>query len=252
MAYGWSPASLPNLKFWWRADQTPALSTSKNITQLDDQSGNGNHGAWDTDQTRRVANVTGGLSAIEFDGLGQYRFHLPTNAFSGVTSAQIFVALQCNADVPSSAPNTGLWRFGTDSLASHYSYTDGVIYDDFGSSTRFTVGNPTPNLSLWHRLCVKAESSGYQLWINNTSVYSNATSCGSSWHSQPSFGGETVSFVDYRFKGYLLEIFCYTSVLSSTDRATADTYLADRISGAWAAAEAATGTRRSFIAGMIG
>jgi hypothetical protein len=232
--YGWAPDDIAGLVFWWRSDAGLVLSGS-DISTFGDQSGNGNDGAWTGARAGLESNVTGSLPAARFNGAPLYQ--LPNNCLSGLTSAQVFAAIKCDADVPADALDTGLWRFGTDAFATHYPFTDGNVYDDFGSSSRFTIGNTVADKSAWHRLCVKAESSGYQAWINNTSEFSNATSCGSSWQADPLFGGENVGLDEYRFNGYLLEIFMYDSVLSSGDRGQVDQYLSDRIDGTWYAAE---------------
>lgn len=236
--YGWSPTSLSGLKFWWRADAGLTLSGS-DISTFGDQSGNSNHGSWTGARATLESNVTGSLPAARFNAAPIYT--LPTNSFSGVTAAQIFLALKLDTDTAVGNAENGLWSFGTDvtNATRYVSSTDQNVYDTFGHSARFgPLGNPSVDLSTWHRLCVKAQSSGYQIWINNSSLFSNATSCGSSWRSQPWFGGIDLGIGNTpRLKGRLLEIFCYSDVKNSTDRGLADTYLADRISGAWYAAE---------------
>jgi hypothetical protein len=243
--YGFAPDDIAGLKLWWRADV--GLTTSVDgfgntiVSTFGDQSGNSNHGTWTGARARVITNVTGNLPAVFFDGTAGFLYELPINAFSGITAAQMFMAIKTEeAPVGVGTNVSGLYDFSresTNSWAGHYPWSDGTIYDTFGSSTRFNFASPG-GLTSWHRLCIKAEASGYQMWKNNTSVHSNATSCGSNWISnRPRFGAWTLSGSNYRFKGYLLEIFMYDNVLSSGDRATVDQYLSDRIDGTWYAAE---------------
>lgn len=244
--YGWAPTSLANLHFWWRADAGVTLSGS-DVTQVDDQSGNGRYALQFNSSGSTPVRLTNnspvtGMKSFRIEDAGADNrtiqlYHGLTNQFSGVTAAMAFMAIKLDNDPPPFDHRTGFWKFGSQGgFASHYSYTDGSIYDGFGSSTRFTIGNPTPSLASWRRVCVKAESSGYQFWIDNASIYSNGTSCGSDWVSNPAIAGDWIGS-GYSMIGNILEIFFYSRVLNSTERGLADQYLADRISGAWYAAE---------------
>jgi hypothetical protein len=239
-SYGWSPADVAGLIFWWRADQTPALGTAADsITQIDDQSGNANHGTWSGEKANLVNNVTGSLPAIHFpaDNNGEI-YTFPSGMMTGKTSAHIFGALKCAAENTIGDGFSGLWDFSTQgSTATHYSFTDGNVYDGFGSATRFSTGNPSPSLAAWHCLAVKAEASGYAMRLNGAAHFSNATSCGSDWIAVPQFGkSKQPGGNHYRFQGDLLDLFCYDHVLTGGDLTAAELYCSDRIDGTWVAA----------------
>jgi hypothetical protein len=229
--YGFRPTDLPNLKVWWRADDGIALSGS-DITSIADLSGNANHGTPGANKATLVTGVTGSLPAMRWGSATSRPYTLPTNCMSGVTAASIYLALNITNDPSFLGDQGGLMDWSTqDGNSSHFPFTDSVVYDGFGSLTRFTTGNPTLSLAAWRRIIIKAEASGYQMWIDGTSHFSNTTACGSNWIATPQVGqskGATIRFV-----GDLLEMIVYADVKNSTDRGLLDTYLADRISGTW-------------------
>jgi hypothetical protein len=245
VGYGWAPSDVAGLVFWWRADLGVTL-TGSDIDEFADHSGNANDGTKATTAGANPAelqtNITGSLAAAYFDGVaGLTQYQLPLNAFSGITASQVFMAIKCDDNTPATINTTGLFRFSTETgtgqnQAIFYPYTDDDIYDCFGTTTRYQFDSPG-SLTSWHRLSIQNGAGGYQMWKNNASVFSNATAGGSHWVSNPSFGGNEDTGNHRRFKGYLLEIFMYDSVLSSGDRGDADQYLADRIDGTWYAAE---------------
>jgi hypothetical protein len=237
--YGFAPSDLANLLIWWRTDALDNVihfdGFNNVFTTFTDQSGNGNNGTWDGARATVTPSGTGSLTTGTASSFGA-TYILPSGCMTGVTSAQIFMVLQQAADPPGDIGVSGLWYFSPQNgINSHYPYVDGVIYDGWSSNTRFTTGNPSVSLTTWHRLCVKGEASGYEMWLNGVSHYSNGTSCGSDWQTVPRFGVSGPSF--YGWRGNILEMIVYSDVKNSTDRGLVDQYLADRISGVWYAAE---------------
>lgn len=230
--YGFDPTNLANLKAWWRADAGITLTGSA-IDAIADQSGNGNNGTLGTaNKATLVAAVTGSLPVMRFLSATETYYTFPASMMSGATAASIYYALHITNDPSFLGDQGGLHDFSSQGgNSSHFPFTDSNVYDGFGSATRFSTGNPTPSLAAWRRINIKAQSSGYAMFIDNASHFSNATSCGSSWLTTAQIGrskGTTIRFV-----GDILEVILFTDVKNSTDRGTLDTYLADRISGTW-------------------
>lgn len=105
------------------------------------------------------AAIQNGNAVARFDGSPDLRqFAIPD--LSALTAGHVFIALKINVDPPTDSASAGLWTMGVTST-SYFPYTDGVIYDDFGTDTRKTVGNPTPSLAAWH---IYEVLSGPGLW----------------------------------------------------------------------------------------
>lgn len=183
------------------------------VTTWYDQSGNARNAtqATSTAQPRvaiaGVVQTQGTRSAIRFDGNSDY-LTLASSAISG-TALALFAVLQTDADPAGSAGESGLGTFGTDQ-STHYPWTDGTVYCEFGTNARKTCGNPTLSLTTNHLLTVQSYASDFSLRLNGNSQFSTATN--------------TVAFPttcligqggSYSYKGRMAEWVIYTSNQSS-------------------------------------
>lgn len=236
--YGFRPSDIANLKFWWRMDSASNTvtfdSTNTVFSTFADQSGNGITGSWAGGRALVKPAEVGNLQAADF--FGGSRYDLPSGSFSGVTAAQMFVALKCANDPPITA-KTGFMFFGTDTTnLDCYPWTDSKFYSSFGHTTQYIAVNPTASITTWHRFCQSAQATGWVYYVNNASEGAGATNVGSAWRTVPRFGnGTNDGAVTLSLDAKVLDVICYSRVLNSTERGQVDTYLADRISGVWAA-----------------
>lgn len=98
------------------------------------------------------------------DKYDSYQFDKP---ITSPTRLSAFIVIKKFSDPSDAGGNGGLWDFsGNDANATHWNYTDGNIYDDFGSTTRQTVGNPTPALTSWHLYEVRSASGEWTAWLD--------------------------------------------------------------------------------------
>lgn len=120
-------------------------------------------------------------SALHFNGSDDY-ISIARGSLSS-DNATWLAWLKADADPPGTDPPTGFGKFGEANAsagndASHYPYTDGVIYNSVwrGSSStvvsRSTVGNPTPALTSWRQICIKTTpgASGWKFRIDQSTI----------------------------------------------------------------------------------
>ena len=172
-----------------------------------DTSGLGNHATVlraGGEPTLAAGSTPTGQSAVRFDG-NDDGFSLP-NFLSGDSAAEVFIVLRADADPPG-ADQSGLWNFGSTGDNSHYPWTDGVVYDEFGTGGRKTSGNPAPALTQYNIYNVRSEPGLWQSRFNNNVHYTdNANVVG--FATNPKLGeSESES---YNFDGDIAEIRIYS------------------------------------------
>jgi hypothetical protein len=175
--------------------------------------------------------VNGSKPVLRFTGnTGQDFFECTTNIFSGATAGTCFVVLAQTLDPPTADNSTGpaVGNFGSASGGSpsdHSSWTDGSIYDGFGSTGRKSVGNPSTNLATWHLRSARSATSDYKFFINGTQFYTTGSNTVGFRSSSP-YGwiGRAVG-TTFFFNGDVAEVLMYNSALGATDREAVEDYL---------------------------
>lgn len=176
-----------------------------------DQTGNGNNltNTTTSQQPQLVLSKYGLNPALYLQGSPR---HLNvTNFMSGTTPSTMIFAGSVYQDPPAAtighmvAGNTG---------ADHYPYTDGTIYDAWGSSVRKTAGNPSTSLASLHIYCAISAASDWRNYVNNTSLHtttSNTVQYGSIFSVGRTISGSYAN-------GWMTELYVFDSALSTTDR----------------------------------
>ena len=210
---------------WFQDVSRTVAATANNdpVKSWTDSSGNGRHfqnGSSSPLTKVDTGNTYLGASTIRQDGDGFKILGDP----SGLTAGEIFIVRKVDADPPADTAHSGLWLFGTDGNANHYPWTDGNIYDSFGSTTRKTVGNPTPSLSSTYRVYnVYSAASDWQAFLDNTSIFATGTNTvGFLGSNACEVGNSGTGAHGY---GQLVEIVMFASKLSSGDRTSMYTWL---------------------------
>lgn len=189
-----------------------------------DQSGNG----FDLTQTvnagqpQLVLDQYGTKEAVKF-----FNFRYLTrvsNFMSAASAGTMFIAKSLVNDPPLSDPTTGhaVLCSGT-ATHSHYPYTDGNIYDAWGTTDRKTVGNPATPLTALHLYTVISAANDWRAYVNGTLQFSTGTN--------------TVGFTtDFRmgaqiethyFDGFVAENIFFDSALSNLDRVAIENNIDD-------------------------
>jgi len=188
-----------------------------------DQSGNGNHllGNGIVSEVPVFATSQfGSLPGLSFDGTNDAMSSTNNPFFPSATAASVFQVFKIPSDPNATANKTGPLFFcnGDSTTDSHLPWIDGTIYDSLFSTTRKTVGNPTPSMTSPTLYTVISGASDWRAYINNSSLFTTATNT----FSNAGFTGKAwvgVSTFAFRwFPGYAAEILVYDSVLSDADR----------------------------------
>lgn len=218
------------------AGTTLATTDTDSLYQWNDNSGNGRHavihsaGSGGFFPALDITNSYLTIPSVRFNaGSGEF-FDIPD--MSALTEAEIYTVFEVDDD-PAIDPNhTALDYFYTAALGTHVPYTDGVIYDGFGSTTRYTVGNPTPSMTTWRRYNRFSRSSAagdpdgntnlWQCFLDNVSLHTEAANT-PGFPATPRLGcNHDVSTV---MKGRIAECIIYDSKRTTTQRDDIDGYL---------------------------
>lgn len=229
----WTPNQLATLKIWFRGDDA-GTNDGDSVSTWSDQSGNGNDATAVTAPTLDVATGLNGHKTVKFTGASSQYFTLP-NVLSGFTAAAMVAALKVVSDPGTgsvSGPGGGILKVGSQGSsngANEYTFSDGNIYDDFGSNARKTVGNPTPSLTSYHLCSFHSQSASWKCFINATQLFSTGTNTvgwrtSNIWmgHQQGGVGGTVLKYFD----GNLAELCIFNEFLSDSNRQKIEGYLA--------------------------
>lgn len=135
--------------------------------------------------------------------------------------------------VISESVNNGLMNWGTSGSDSHWPFSDGVQYNDFGATARKTVGNPSVSLTSTYRIIrIYSAASDWKFFIDGgaggssggtTAFFSTATNTVGWASSGVNLGANAglTAFLD----GRIAELFFANA---TTDGQKAEGYLAHK------------------------
>ena len=211
----------------WGSAKT--LSTSPVATYAD-LSGNGNDGiASGGDRPTLDATGINGNKAIRFTSPAFQFLTLP-NFLTG-TSGWAGVVAKHVGDPPASGDEGAFWGntavapaiggWGTSAAYSHEPFSDGIIYEGFGSTARKVCGNPTPALTTAFVYTVVSAPSDFRFYVNGTLLFSTATNT-VGWSTVPALG----SAAGFATNGWLGEDFFATGTPTASDLSAWHSYTA--------------------------
>lgn len=192
-------------------------ASNRGVTSLqwDDVSGNARH------MTSTSAGEFPSFAAGEADFDGSDYMTGPSMA--GLSEGELFIRLKLDVDPPTAVARTGppLWS-ETYGGAGHYPYTDGVIYNGWGSNARKTCGNPAGSLTAYHTLNIHSKTSDWALKINGGVQYSTGSNA-VQFYTSPSLA--RVPSSPYYFNGFMKSMCVFSAKLSTDDRAAMEAYM---------------------------
>lgn len=191
-----------------------------------DQSGNSNNLTQSTTSKQPRVILSGVIDRINsiptvyFLGTDDF-LASTTNYMSGASSGSYFAVTKIDADPPT-CNNCGAILQTRTALASavHQPYSDGNIYDGFGTNVRKSTGNPTNSLTTTYLYCAVSQTNDWKSYINNVQFYSTLTNTvsfpstiyvGRGWDG----GGS-----DFYYLGKVSELILYSSVPNRTGIST--------------------------------
>lgn len=213
---GFSPLSLSPAA-WWDFSSL-ALADGAAIATVPDGSGNGRTLTQAVGASKPIYKtaIQNGRDIARFDGAATF-FDVPSLA--ALTAATAFLVVKVNVDPPATTLTTGLWDLDAAtgaSSSSHFPFTDGIVYDSFGSTARKTVGNPTPALTAFHIYEIKSIAGNWTALLDGAQIFTTATNTvgfSATGFLGKSFDGTT----NYFCAGDMGELLLYGSGLNTTD-----------------------------------
>lgn len=205
------------------------------VGRWEDFSGNGRHYTQASAGNRPTfqLNVVRGRPAVRFDGANDF---LSGVDLSSLTAAEMFIVLKSANDPPGGPAQGGFWTFGSQDGAgsgasrSTHPYSDGNIYDSFGTTSRKSTGNPTPSLAAWHLYNVISVAGEWTSNINGTQHYTTGSNTvGFRTNTAIGVSGESgLANLGSFFDGDVAEIALYPAKLSAGQRTIINNYVALR------------------------
>jgi hypothetical protein len=220
------PSDITGLWGWWEADTNGGLADGATIQTWPDQSGNSRDLAQATSGNRPTVqtNELNSLPIIRFDASAASYFTVPN--MSALTAGTVFLLVKIDADPPPGDLQSGLWNMGSTDGDHHFPYTDGNVYDGWGSTVRKSTGNPTLSISSAFRLyCVSSSSGDWTSWFDGTQHFTTATNT-VSFPATPTFGRSFST--NWYLDGDVAELFIFDSALSTGDRQLMEAYIIDK------------------------
>lgn len=222
------PSDLPlGMRIWIRATDLGSTNDTV-VTSWPDQSGLHNDGTatlTGADILLKTGQaVAGGVGVYIDTNTGAGRHIRFGNVISDLASGELFLVIkQLNdpaIDGPFNNNSWGIW--GNSGVTSHYPFTDGTIYEDWGSTVRHTVGNPTPALDAYRIVNIASASGEWTYRLDGSSLFTTATNT-VAWQVNPELGRG-----GGRNQGYFAEMIVYDRALTTTERAQVMAYLTAR------------------------
>lgn len=224
------PTDITNLDFWVRGDLGTSGVDAAAQSAWNDQSGNARHATQATGGLQPLLRTTGaglinGLSTLDFDGSDDC-MALP-NFLTALSAGEIFIVGKIDVDPPAAAGQTGhaAW-FGNAGATAHFPFTDGTIYEDFGTNTRKTQSNPTPAMTSPFLYHVQA-SATHECFLNGTSLAA-AVANTVSWTTTPFIGKSNPAGLVAVYAGVIAEVIFYGRTLTAGERSSVKSYVASR------------------------
>lgn len=241
------PRDIPGLVCWYSAEAETAYANGASMTGWTDLSGNGNHATvqgtlapqWES------ASGPGGGPAVRLRGSDgatsdatRGYFKVPAAAVSGLTAGEILTYLRSSK---ATTVASSLWSWGSWADQSYFTFSNGSVYDYFGSTVR--KGPFAPGVTIqnqWRRYGVHSAAGDWAARIDGTQIHSTATNTVSfpaSGGQQPIIGDSTYpnqiasgSFSS-PWRGLMTAVIFYNRKLTSTERSDLDAWLVANPSG---------------------
>lgn len=210
-----------SLQLWLRGDV--GITTSGGlVTNWNDQSGYGRNFTQANVANQPTTNVRNGNTVVDMAAAQNY---VERAAFaSGFTSAQLIIASR--SDFDGGGPQFGAPHNIGNVNNNHFPWTDGVIYDTFGTNSRHTTGNPTAPLNQWNIYNVMATTPTWTSRINGTQHFTTNTNNTTGGFNATGGGNMEVGRqqATYPWTGEIGDFVLYNAALSSAQTAITENH----------------------------
>lgn len=231
-AYGIVPTA--NLAVWYSADcityssgSCSAPSDGSNVGTWDDRSGNANN-ATSSGTCTFHTNQINGEPALNFSA-ANCKFLMASNITNTETYTLFLVIKASSSDCSGSSYLVSGTLFGAFAFRVGAASAESEIASTSNSDD--ANGNHACDSSSWHQVNIWTQdaniSGGFtgRFRIDRADDGWNVITPGSTWTNQTNGFGMNVAQNNHQYSGMLSELILYTSILSSTQISTVETYL---------------------------
>ena len=217
---GFLPSDLADLELWLDAnDALTLILNGADVSQWLDKSINLRHATQSTAADQPFLEVAGqnGKDVIAFDGTE----FLNVPDLSSLTGGDIFFVVKTDLDPNPNSFLTGLSHFGSDASITHFPFTNSSIFDQFGTTSRKAVGNPSTPLDQWNIYNAISVAGEWTARLAGSQIFTTGTNT-VGFTATPFIGRDATNVF---LTGKIAEIILYSSKLTTVDRARVEAYL---------------------------
>jgi hypothetical protein len=171
---GENPAGVSGALIWCAGDEL-VLRSGSNVVFWGDKTGNGRNLTQATAANGPTLTTINGRNALSFDPTAGQFLEIPDDGVWTHSTAYEGFAVFKRVQDPPTGSFYGFWELGASGQQSHVPFTDGVIYDDFGSNSRKTVGNPTPSMTSTRIYQVASATNSWTAWLDGVQLAPTTT-----------------------------------------------------------------------------
>jgi hypothetical protein len=166
---------LTNVALWLRPDPAYVTKSGADVSALINRGALGNATGVNSPQWTAIDADFNGHPSISGNGTtNDRRFTLPN--LSSLTVGEVFIVAKVNADPPGAAADSGFWKIGSvGGAGTHVPFTDGVIYDEFGSTAQKTVGDAAASLTSTFHYNVLSKDGEWTARLNGVQIFTTGT-----------------------------------------------------------------------------
>lgn len=228
---GWQPDQLgAALLAWYKGDDLTGSNGDPISTWPDAAGANDLTAAGSLRATIAAADLNG-INTARFTAASIQRYAV-ANIYSGKSAGSVYILFKTVADPAASGGTSGLWNFGTHGSTDHWPFTDGNVYDGWGSTARKSTGNPTASLASAYRIVgIHSLANDWALFIDGVSHFSTGTNT-VGFDTTPWIGANDAT--DAALDGWIAEMIFTDAKQSQADRENVEGYLAHKYFGAGA------------------
>lgn len=177
----------------------------------------GRRNSWGIDTTPLTQATTAKKPTLTIDGDSfDGTDDLLTRAGLTGTEAEGWLVIKTPIDPPTIAIKTVPWSSGNIGASGHhYPFTDGIIYEGYGTTVRKTTVNPTTTLAQFNIYNVSSKANEFVNRLNNSTLFSTTTNT-VGFSATLEIGGQ--SNINHFFDGWIKAYLHFSTVLTTENR----------------------------------
>ncbi|MCA2642936.1 MAG: T9SS type A sorting domain-containing protein, partial [Microcystis sp. M137S2] len=204
------------MRFWLKASALTGFVDGQTVSSWTDFSGNSVSINAVNSPSYKLVGINS-IPAIEFKASESDYYTLPSQ--SSLSQGEIFVVTMINNDPPS-AGSSGLWHLGNSS-STHYPWTNGNLYDEFGTNVR-KDNIPINPLNVPRIYNVRSQPNSWVSRLDGVNIFTTASNT-VSFQASAKLGANAAP--NY-FDGLMPEVVLFNVGLNTAKRTIIENYLA--------------------------